>query len=577
MQEQISHKKNSVEILIANKGFLRTKVTQELKEVSGRLAALIVKNEALSVEKIEAEKHVTQLIISNQELIFQSTEKDALIANMTISKEKEGHIEKLTSELSEITQKLVLYNIEKEVRAAELLIANKELAFQNGEKEARAAELEIVNKELAFQNSEKEARAAELEIANQELAFRNSEKKARAAELLIINEELAFHNREKDKRAIQLTLAHERISITNEARAAELVIANKELAFRNSEKEVRAAELVIANKELEFQNSEKDKRTIELTLAHERIAVVNEEFQIANKGLILQTIEAEKRAIQLSQTNYENTLLNEKVNHMQKLESLGRLTAGIAHDFNNILSCILGYNEINQEAYEDIKDDGLKSAIENNAKQMDIAGKRAVLLIEKMLTYCRQDTTSQKLDVKPTVEVIEEVLMMLRPALTSRITIQTHLEWAVDIQIDAMNLHQILTNLAVNARDSMKERGGIILISLKRVSEANLHCVACAEEILGDFIELSVSDNGTGISPKVIERMFDPFFTTKKRGEGTGLGLSTVSGMVHSSQGHILVESNQSDSGHGTTFRLLFPDDKKPEFGFPKMKRIVKM
>ena len=121
---------------------------------------------------------------------------------------------------------------EKEKRAAELIIANKELAFQNEEKEKRAAELSIANKELVFQNEEKEKRAAELIIANKELAFQNEEKEKRAAELIIANKELAFQNEEKEKRA------------------AELIIANKELAFQNEEKEKRAAELIIANKEL---------------------------------------------------------------------------------------------------------------------------------------------------------------------------------------------------------------------------------------------------------------------------------------------------------------------------------------
>ncbi len=105
----------------------------------------------------------------------------------------------------------------------------------------------------------------------------------------------------------------------------------------------------------------------------------------------------------------------------------------------------------------------------------------------------------------------------------------------------------------------MKERGGIITISLKIVTNLTAHCVACAERLENDFIELSVADNGTGVEPGVISRMFDPFFTTKEQGEGTGLGLSTVSGMVHSSGGHILVDSKQNEPNQGTMFRLLFP------------------
>ncbi len=133
-------------------------------------------------------------------------------------------------------------NKEKEKRAAELVIANKELDFQNEEKEKRAAELFIANKELTFQNEEKEKRAAELFVANNELAFQNGEKEKRAAELVIANTELVYQNHEKDNRA------------------AELIIANKELAFQNEEKGKRAAELIIADKEIIIQQLEKDKQ-----------------------------------------------------------------------------------------------------------------------------------------------------------------------------------------------------------------------------------------------------------------------------------------------------------------------------
>jgi len=273
----------------------------------------------------------------------------------------------------------------------------------------------------------------------------------------------------------------------------------------------------------------------------------------------------------------ENELLNRQVNHMQKLESIGRLTSGIAHDFNNILACMIGYNEMNQDVADDITDATLKSELEHNMRQIHLASKRATSLIEKMLTYCRQNTTEKIIIIQPTKEVISEVVEMLRPALTSRIKLEFVNQFDNDreycktcdsqktceninkIEIDAVDLHQIITNLAVNARDAMKERGGVITISLNAVMNITAQCVACAEMIKGDFIELRVSDNGTGIEPKIIHRLFDPFFTTKPQGEGTGLGLSTVIGMVHSSHGHVLIESDLTEKNHGTSFRLLFP------------------
>ena len=157
-----------------------------------------------------------------------------------------------------ITGRYLLSIQEKEKRAAELIIANKELAFQNEEKEKRASELITANQELKLQNQEKEKKASALIIANNELAFQNKEKENRAAELIIANKELVFQYGEKENRA------------------SELIIANKELAFQNTEKEKRAAELIIANKELAVQNEEKEKRAAELVITLESRREMND-------------------------------------------------------------------------------------------------------------------------------------------------------------------------------------------------------------------------------------------------------------------------------------------------------------
>jgi signal transduction histidine kinase len=245
---------------------------------------------------------------------------------------------------------------------------------------------------------------------------------------------------------------------------------------------------------------------------------------------------------------------------MQKVESLSRLTSGIAHDFNNILSAIIGYNQLNRFAGEDCTDEKLKEEIQFNTEQVNTASERAVNLIKKMMVYSRQNTTNKEIEVKPTQEVIGEVLSMVRPALTSIFQLNTEIDSELTIQIDSTELHQILTNLIVNARDAMKH-GGNITVSIKQVNigTRELICNSCAKILEGEFIELSVVDNGTGIEQSVITHIFDPFFTTKKVGEGTGLGLSTVSGMVHEANGHIIVESNTTAPNTGTTFRLLFP------------------
>ncbi|MEN9896362.1 MAG: hypothetical protein RLZZ66_11 [Pseudomonadota bacterium] len=147
---------------------------------------------------------------------------------------------------------------------------------------------------------------------------------------------------------------------------------------------------------------------------------------------------------------------------------------------------------------------------------------------------------------------------MIKPALTSAFRLNTVMDCEQDIQIDSIDLHQILTNLIVNARDAMSGKGGRIDVSLKIITTHGLTCTACSHHLDGQYIELRVSDSGTGIEESLIENIFDPFFTTKPVGEGTGLGLSTVSGIVHEAQGHILVESKTTEPNQGTAFRLLF-------------------
>ncbi len=252
----------------------------------------------------------------------------------------------------------------------------------------------------------------------------------------------------------------------------------------------------------------------------------------------------------------------EQIIQMQKIDSIGRLAAGIGHDFNNMLTGILGYTELNKIISEDISDDKLKNELIHNLHQVEIASYRAVELIAKMMNYCRQNTESKENELlknESTSKVIREVIDMVQAGLTNKFKIELALNDAIDISISAIDLHQIMTNLLVNARDAMKINGGVIKVKLEKVKMQTQRCTACLMAAEGDFIELSVSDSGSGIDSKIIAKIFDAFFTTKKEGEGTGLGLSTVSGMIHHAHGHILVESELEI---GTTFRLLFPVEK---------------
>lgn len=253
----------------------------------------------------------------------------------------------------------------------------------------------------------------------------------------------------------------------------------------------------------------------------------------------------------------EQAALQQQLNHLQKLESIGRLTAGIAHDFNNILASILGYNELNKDVAEDLPDSRLKNELLQNLTQIETAGTRAADLIRKMLTYCRQDDTNKNEATVELTDVLNKVLVMLQEVIPSTISIEYDLLKNTYITIDETDLYQIIVNLVVNARDAMPTKKGSITIGVYVGGDYSTQiCSACQERIFGKFVEVKVADTGTGIAQNKLSRIFEPFFTTKEVGEGTGLGLSVVSGIIHKLGGHIIVESQL---GVGTTFKLLFP------------------
>jgi signal transduction histidine kinase len=253
----------------------------------------------------------------------------------------------------------------------------------------------------------------------------------------------------------------------------------------------------------------------------------------------------------------EQAALQQQLNHLQKLESIGRLTAGIAHDFNNILASILGYNELNKYAAEDLPDSELKEDLLHNSAQVDFAGSRAADLIKKMLTYCRQDEPSKSDATVNLTEVLNKILVMLHEIIPASITIESDFLDNTYLTIDETDLYQIIVNLVVNARDALKGKAGTIRIGVYVGGNYSSQvCSACQEQIVGKFVEIKVADTGSGIPPTKLQNIFDPFFTTKEVGEGTGLGLSVVSGIIHKMNGHITVES---ELGKGTMFKLLLP------------------
>ena len=262
-------------------------------------------------------------------------------------------------------------------------------------------------------------------------------------------------------------------------------------------------------------------------------------------------------------TDISETKNIEKFYHLQKLESIGRLTSGVAHDFNNLLMAISGYNDLNKLSAQDltansqVSVDNIQNELLDNSKQIDRACHKAKKLISQMLSYCRRDK-SEAIE-NPVLNVnneLHESLDMIRKMIPSTIYFDLDLtDKIISLpQLDESQFNQIIVNLCVNAADAIGDAQGTIKFHTGYV-ELNGVCSRCKREFEGKFVEIRVSDSGCGINSVVLKRIFEPFYTTKGVGEGTGLGLSVIAGIVHNADGYILLES---EVGVGTTFKLLF-------------------
>lgn len=229
--------------------------------------------------------------------------------------------------------------------------------------------------------------------------------------------------------------------------------------------------------------------------------------------------------------------------HAQKLRAIDNLTAGVAHDFNNILAVVLGFSELgSRNSAQDA------SRIQYYFDQIQTAGERGRDLVKQLLTFTQGGgSTPALVDL---AQAMEESLRLLKGALPPSIEIVTKPVPALPkAYLELGQIQQMLMNLCINASDSMQGRGRI-QISVRALSEVQGHCDSCGERLHGDFIELSVTDSGAGLDKDVLPWIFDPFFTTKPIGQGTGLGLSVVHGILHKYGGHIQARNSSSGGAH---------------------------
>jgi len=244
----------------------------------------------------------------------------------------------------------------------------------------------------------------------------------------------------------------------------------------------------------------------------------------------------------------EKMRLEAQLAQAQKIEAIGTLAGGIAHDFNNILSAIIGYTEL---AKNDLKN---PEKADKELKEVLKASDRAKNLVTQILTFSRKsEPIYSPLDITP---LIKESLQMLRSVIPTTIEIRQDLMDSVLVMSDPTRIHQVMMNLCTNAAHAMDETGGVLTVRLKKV---NIDASAARKLDLsaGNYVMLTVSDTGKGMTSEVMDRIFEPYFTTKEMGRGTGLGLSVVHGIVKSHRGAVTCES---DLGKGTTFRVYFPE-----------------
>ena len=239
----------------------------------------------------------------------------------------------------------------------------------------------------------------------------------------------------------------------------------------------------------------------------------------------------------------------EGVQHSEKVKALGTLAGGIAHDFNNILTPIIGYSEITVMDLDD------RPRLKANLKEVLAATARAKELVNQILTFSRQSEDTRKVIYPQTV--VTEALKLIRASVPSTIKIKAELcECCKEVMANPTQLHQIMMNLCTNAYHAMKDTGGDLKIIVDSYEFEKDTVIRYVKVKKGEYVRIVVEDSGVGINDETMKKIFDPYFTTKPQGEGTGLGLSVVHGIVTSHEGLIDVESEE---GKGTRFTIYLP------------------
>ncbi len=312
-------------------------------------------------------------------------------------------------------------------------------------------------------------------------------------------------------------------------------VFRKEVSFLKGS----GVERKVNGKSLELTATRKDGRNFPVEMSLSAVEMAGQWCAVAVFRDISERLRAQK----------EWETMQAQLRQAQKMEAIGTLAGGIAHDFNNILGAIMGYTEL--ALIEISEGDPLRGHLQ----QVQRASRRAKELVAHILAFSRQSELTRKpVELSP---IIKEALKMLRASLPTTIEIRQNIGSDLGkIMADPTQIHQVLMNLCTNAAHAMSEKGGVLEVGLSREILQDEFILKAYNIPSGEYLCLSVRDTGSGINDAVLPRIFDPFFTTKKRGEGTGMGLSVVHGIVSSHDGGIRVQGNP---GEGSCFELFFP------------------
>ena len=319
-------------------------------------------------------------------------------------------------------------------------------------------------------------------------------------------------------------------------------------------------EKMIPNTPITFEgfHQRKDGTTLPVEVRAGLLELGNQKVIIALARDLSERIEAVKHQHQLET----------QLQQAQKMESIGTLAAGIAHDFNNILSPIYGYVQLMQSKVQD------NPVLTDYLDEVHMAANRARDLVKQILTFSRQD--SEKFSPIEVKIIIKEALKLIRSTIPSTIEIKQFIDPNCSyVLANPTQIHQVMMNLCTNAYHAMRDKGGTLGVILKPVDISSSDFVKNINLHPGTYLMLEVSDTGSGMKKETISRIFEPYFTTKAQGEGTGMGLSVVHGIIKNHGGNITV---YSEPGIGTTFHVYLPliegvesvEDKIPAGPMPK-------